>query len=76
MSNVVQLFPAERSARVGHLADGLMAEVAGVTRLWLARATERRALRELLRQPDSVLADAGWTRAAAAREATKPFWRR
>lgn len=44
---------------------------------WRARAVLRRMLRdELLPQPDSVLADAGWSREAAKREAAKPFWRR
>ena len=44
--------------------------------LWWARIRLRRMLRvELLPQPDSVLQDAGWTRAGAAAEAAKPFWR-
>ena len=43
---------------------------------WLGRRAERRALRrDLLRQPDSVLADFGLDRAAARREAAPPFWR-
>jgi uncharacterized protein YjiS (DUF1127 family) len=74
MSNVVELFPAARSARVADAADGIIAELGGVARMWAARAVERRAIREMLRQPDSVLADAGWTRAAAVREAGKWFW--
>ncbi|MEO0760744.1 MAG: hypothetical protein AAFZ09_02895 [Pseudomonadota bacterium] len=45
-------------------------------RLWRARLRHRRALRdELFFQPDSVLADAGLTRAAAEAEARRPFWR-
>lgn len=45
-------------------------------RRWRDRMTLRRMLRdELLRQPDSVLTDAGWTRDAARNEASKPFWR-
>lgn len=44
--------------------------------VWRDRITLRRALRhELLKQPDSVLEDAGWTRSAAQKEAAKPFWR-
>ena len=43
---------------------------------WHERVVLRRMLRDdLLPQPDSVLADAGWTREAAWREAGKPFWR-
>ena len=43
------------------------------------RIARRWALRRMLRddllpQPDSVLADAGWTRTAALREARKPLW--
>ncbi|MEL6576080.1 MAG: hypothetical protein AAFU72_02545 [Pseudomonadota bacterium] len=45
----------------------------------IARMRRRLALRrmlrnELLREPDSVLADAGWTREEALREARKPIW--
>jgi uncharacterized protein YjiS (DUF1127 family) len=44
--------------------------------VWYARHQYRQMLRnELLPQPDSVLADAGITRAAAKGEAQKPFWR-
>lgn len=44
--------------------------------LWRARAQLRHMLRsELLPQPDSVLQDAGWTRAEAEAEASKPLWR-
>ena len=43
---------------------------------WLARWRERRAIRrDLMRQPDSMLADFGLSRAALAREAAKPLWR-
>jgi uncharacterized protein YjiS (DUF1127 family) len=48
----------------------------GMISLWYARHRYRRMLRkDLLPQPDSVLADAGITRAAARGEAQKPFWR-
>lgn len=47
----------------------------GLPRRWLARLRARSELRALLRQPDSVIADCGLTRARAAREARKPFWR-
>ncbi|WP_377293830.1 DUF1127 domain-containing protein [Rhizobium sp. SG2393] len=41
-----------------------------------ARWSLRKMLRdELLPQPDSVLADAGWTRTDLVREIAKPFWR-
>ncbi|MGV6873835.1 hypothetical protein ACUSIJ_14255 [Pseudochelatococcus sp. B33] len=43
---------------------------------WQDRIVLRRMLRrDLLTQPDSVLADAGWTRDAAKKEADKPIWR-
>lgn len=43
---------------------------------WKNRTALRRMLRDvLLPGPDSVLADAGWTREAAGREAAKPFWK-
>ena len=48
----------------------------GIISVWYARHQYRQMLRnELLPQPDSVLADAGITRAAAKGEAHKPFWR-
>ena len=41
-----------------------------------ARLRERRAIRrDLLRQPDSVLADFGLSREALRREAARPLWR-
>ena len=44
--------------------------------VWLRRWRLRAELRAmLLREPDSVLEDAGFTRLAAQREAHKPFWR-
>lgn len=44
--------------------------------VWLDRISYRRMLRkELLPQPDSVLADAGLERAAVLLEVSKPFWR-
>lgn len=44
--------------------------------LWWARINLRHMLRtELLPQPDSVMRDAGWTRAEAMAEVSKPFWR-
>jgi len=49
---------------------------AGLIALWYARHRYRAMMRDdLLLQPDSVLADAGFDRAAALREARKPFWR-
>lgn len=47
----------------------------GTVLVWINRARVRRDLTTLaLREPDSVLADAGMTRAAAAREARRWFW--
>ena len=53
------------------LPDGtaLLARVVGV---WLERARQRRALRNL---DDRALDDVGIKRPAAEREARKPFWR-
>lgn len=42
----------------------------------MERLRFRKMLRQELRfQPDSVLADWGWTRAEMLREVQKPFWR-
>ena len=61
----IQLHQTARRARQG-----------GMISVWYARHQYRRMLRiDLLPQPDSVLADAGITRAAAKGEAQKPFWR-
>jgi uncharacterized protein YjiS (DUF1127 family) len=50
--------------------------VTTLVRLWGERLKTRRELRnEILQQPDSVLADFGWSRHDALREARKPFWR-
>jgi uncharacterized protein YjiS (DUF1127 family) len=43
--------------------------------LSLSRARQRRALAELAARDDYLLDDIGVSRAAAAREAAKPFWR-
>lgn len=76
VSNVVQLFPASQAGRAGGAVDGVIAGIATLVRVWRRRIAERRVLVEVLAQPDSVVADAGWTRAAAMREAGKPFWRK
>ena len=76
VSNVVQLFPATQDVRVGGAVDGAIARIATLMKVWRTRIAERRVLVEVLAQPDSVVADAGWTRAAAMREAGKPFWRK
>jgi len=61
------LDPAEQIRRYGRLL--------GWTRVWLNRSRMRRDLMDLaLRQPDSVLDDAGLTRQVALREASKWFW--
>lgn len=47
-----------------------------VLEVWRERSIYRKMLRdELLRQPDSVLEDAGVDRKTAEAEARKPFWR-
>lgn len=51
------------------------AQTVGLLRLWLRRIRERREMRELaLRQPDSVLRDAGVDREEALRRSRRPFW--
>lgn len=61
------LDPAEQIRRYGHLL--------GWVKVWLNRSRMRRDLMDLaLRQPDSVLDDAGLTRQVASREASKWFW--
>jgi uncharacterized protein YjiS (DUF1127 family) len=42
---------------------------------WMARADQRRALRDLAEE-GRLLSDVGFTRQQALREAGKPFWRR
>jgi len=44
-------------------------------RVWGARWRERQLLADLARNDDRLLRDKGLSRAAAAREASKPFWR-
>ena len=59
-----------------HTAEPSASARGGALSQWLARARYRNALRrELLPQPDSVLADFGVTREEAEEEAYKPFWR-
>ncbi len=48
------------------------ADLAGVLLLWQSRASERRHLESL---DDRLLTDQRLSRADAAREARKPFWR-
>ena len=43
--------------------------------IWLARSSQRKALRELA-QEGRLLTDIGLKRDEALREAAKPFWRR
>ncbi|MDK3016187.1 hypothetical protein [Pseudodonghicola flavimaris] len=76
MAVIVPFSPAPK----GHLPAQIVrnASPSRLSRLmlWRQRRAQRLMLRDdLLRQPDSVLADAGWTRAAARAEAAKPFWR-
>lgn len=61
------LDPAEQIRRYGRLL--------GWVKVWLNRSRMRRDLMDLaLRQPDSLLDDAGLTRQVALREASKWFW--
>lgn len=61
------LDPAEQIRRYGRLL--------GWVKVWLNRSRIRRDLMDLaLRQPDSVLDDAGLTRQVALGEASKWFW--
>jgi uncharacterized protein YjiS (DUF1127 family) len=52
-------------------AGSLLRRCGAVLGTWMARARERRALREL---NDHLLDDIGITRADARREWDKPFW--
>lgn len=61
-------FPARRPTAIQPATEPLL-------RLWLRRLRQRAELRALLRQPDSVLADCGLTRARATALAARPFWR-
>lgn len=79
--NVIQLArPAKPSARRPEYLDlhrmrGRYGWIPGTFLVWRNRARARRELMALAqREPDSVLADAGMTRAAAAREARRWFW--
>jgi len=73
MASVVFLHPQDHTARSQPRRSG---GCGALPALWWHRLTRRRMLREeLLPQPDSVLRDAGWSRAAALAEAAKPFWR-
>lgn len=77
MSNIID-FPLRGLAPIGQAAVTVPSHrYAGtLLRRWRDRATFRSMLRQhLLTQPDSVLADAGWTRDAAEKEAGKPIWR-
>jgi uncharacterized protein YjiS (DUF1127 family) len=50
----------------------LLARALDVLRIWQDRCRSRRTLRQL---DDWLLQDVGLSRAVAAREARKPFWR-
>lgn len=75
MAEIIQMTSATRvSLCEGPIARRrlIWADLAALRRKW----RDRRVLaEELLPQPDSVLADAGWTREALKAELRKPFWR-
>ncbi|MFC0220388.1 uncharacterized protein YjiS (DUF1127 family) [Pseudochelatococcus lubricantis] len=76
MSNVID-FPLRGLRSVDPPAVGELKQRVATTLLsrWYSRLAHRHMLRrDLLTQPDSVLADAGWTRDAARKEAGKPIW--
>lgn len=53
------------------------ASLSETVRIWIARARERQALREMAERDDRhLLADIGVTREEAFRAATKRFWQR
>jgi len=56
-------------------ASRLLRAVRDLLGLWGARWRERQFLADLVRNDDRLLRDMGLSRAAAAREASKPFWR-
>jgi uncharacterized protein YjiS (DUF1127 family) len=60
------------SSRVWQRIHALLARGRAVRRTWQHRRSGRRALRQL---DDRQLKDIGLSRAAATREARKPFWR-
>ena len=76
MADIIPFSRLAEPPRTDALAVGAHNALGIPWRLWLRRASCRRVLREeLLPQPDSVLADAGISREAARREASKPFWK-
>lgn len=76
MSNIAHASHDDHLEQLAGIAHAARLAVARTLHVWLARRAERSMLRnELLTQPDSVLRDAGWTRAQARKEAAKPFWR-
>ncbi|OLE60023.1 MAG: hypothetical protein AUI36_12835, partial [Cyanobacteria bacterium 13_1_40CM_2_61_4] len=64
--------PTRPSSRVWQSIHVLLARGLDVLRIWQHRRRGRCALRHL---DDWLLKDIGLSRAAAAREASKPFWR-
>lgn len=77
MSNVID-FPLRglRSVDLPAAGETKQRVATALLSLWYSRFAHRQMLRrDLLTQPDSVLADAGWTRDTARKEAGKPIWR-
>lgn len=72
LTNVVARRPDHLDLAVMQRRHG---RVLGTLRVWRNRARARRELQRLaLWEPDSVLEDAGISRAAAEREAGRRFW--
>ncbi|WP_430513186.1 DUF1127 domain-containing protein [Pannonibacter phragmitetus] len=77
MPSVIYILPDRGITAQDHTCERSLCPIApGWARIWLDRINHRRMLRkELLPQPDSVLADAGLERSAVLLEVSKPFWR-
>jgi uncharacterized protein YjiS (DUF1127 family) len=67
-----QAYPAWRAARPQPRTRDPVSAAWGIVSLWIERVSQRDALAGL---DDRQLRDIGVTRAEAARECEKPFWR-
>ncbi len=67
--------PAEDAAALPKIRMSALSVCLDTVATWMARADQRRALRDLAEE-GRLLSDVGFTRQQALREAGKPFWRR